>query len=99
MLVFFLVLASSGHSLCFFCIQSTSLIVSLNQIPLVDAPPLQVQTTHPRILFHITYLLSANAKRDVTGRNPKRKLFLSEGLRMWDVESKHDVPREYSIIK
>lgn len=56
------------------------------QIQLTIGPPLVVQVTHPRILFLLAFLVSSAAKRDAVGRRPKRKVFASEGLAVWDKE-------------
>ncbi|CAL1693812.1 unnamed protein product [Somion occarium] len=52
----------------------------LVQIPLPTGPPLIIQSTHPRILFLLAFLISSAAKRDAVGRKPKRKVFAMEGL-------------------
>ncbi|KAF5392421.1 hypothetical protein D9757_002307 [Collybiopsis confluens] len=49
-------------------------------------PPLCVQTTHPRILYILAYLVSCAAKKDPVGRRPKRKIFAIEGLAAWERE-------------
>ncbi|KAE9409175.1 hypothetical protein BT96DRAFT_970138 [Gymnopus androsaceus JB14] len=50
------------------------------------SPPLYVQTTHPRILYTLAYLVSCVAKKDPVGRKPKRKIFAMEGLTTWERE-------------
>jgi hypothetical protein len=45
-----------------------------------NSQPLYVQTTHPRVLFALAFLVTAIAKRDPVGRKPKRKVFAGEGL-------------------
>ncbi|KAK7448874.1 hypothetical protein VKT23_013605 [Stygiomarasmius scandens] len=49
-------------------------------------PPLYLQTTHPKTLLTLAYLVSCIAKPDPVGRNPKRKLFAKEGLVSWERE-------------
>ena len=48
--------------------------------------PLIIQLTHPRILLVFSYLVSAIAKRDPVGRKPRKKVFASEGLVVWQRE-------------
>ncbi|KAG2350400.1 hypothetical protein BDR05DRAFT_1054523 [Suillus weaverae] len=50
------------------------------QIPLSPHPPLAVHTTHPLILLPLTFLVSATAKRDPVGRNPKRRLWADAAI-------------------
>ncbi|KAG1721871.1 hypothetical protein EDD22DRAFT_936390 [Suillus occidentalis] len=50
------------------------------QIPLPPHPPLVVHTTHPLILLPLTFLVSATAKRDPVGRNPKRRLWAEAAI-------------------
>ncbi|KAG2364825.1 hypothetical protein BDR07DRAFT_1354615 [Suillus spraguei] len=50
------------------------------QIPLSPHPPLAVHTTHPLILLPLTFLVSATAKRDPVGRNPKRRLWAEAAI-------------------
>jgi hypothetical protein len=47
-----------------------------------DSPlsPLEVQITHPRVLFSLGFLVSSVAKRDPVGRKPKRRMFAHEGV-------------------
>lgn len=61
------------------------------EIPFPNSPPLHVQTTHSRILFILTYLVSAIAKKDPVGRKPKRKTFALEGLLTWEKEMRKPV--------
>ncbi|OAX38109.1 hypothetical protein K503DRAFT_741672 [Rhizopogon vinicolor AM-OR11-026] len=56
----------------------------ITQIPLPPHPPLVVQTTHPLILLPLAFLVSATAKRDPVGRNPKRRLWAEAGLGIID---------------
>ncbi|KAF9040454.1 hypothetical protein BDZ89DRAFT_347994 [Hymenopellis radicata] len=56
-----------------------------------SSPPLHIQTTHPRILLILAYLVSAIAKKDPVGRKPKRKLFANEGLTMWEKEMRKPI--------
>ncbi|KAG2028494.1 hypothetical protein BDR03DRAFT_988411, partial [Suillus americanus] len=49
-------------------------------IPLSSHPPLAVHTTHPLILLPLTFLVSATAKRDPVGRNPKRRLWADAAI-------------------
>ncbi|KAI0066715.1 hypothetical protein BV25DRAFT_1849368 [Artomyces pyxidatus] len=53
-------------------------------IPLSPGPPLLVRTTHPRTLFYLGFLISSIAKRDAMGRKPKRKVFATEGIAIFD---------------
>lgn len=48
--------------------------------------PLFIHTTHPRVLFHLAFLVSAVAMRDATGRCPKSKVFAIEGLAVCERE-------------
>ncbi|KAF8308394.1 hypothetical protein DL93DRAFT_1893951 [Clavulina sp. PMI_390] len=52
------------------------------KIGLPDQPPLIVQTTHPRVLYELAFLISSVSKRDLVGRKPRRKIFAEEGLKM-----------------
>ncbi|KAH9926501.1 uncharacterized protein B0H18DRAFT_1006448 [Fomitopsis serialis] len=54
------------------------------EIPLPKSAPVVLQVTHPRILFLLTFLVSATSKRDAVGRKPKRKVFAQAGLDAWD---------------
>ncbi|KAH6896175.1 hypothetical protein BKA70DRAFT_1318603 [Coprinopsis sp. MPI-PUGE-AT-0042] len=53
--------------------------------------PLYVQTTHPRVLFALAFLVTAIAKRDPVGRKPKRKVFAGEGLAVVERELQKEV--------
>ncbi|KAJ3936138.1 MAG: hypothetical protein NXY57DRAFT_986899 [Lentinula lateritia] len=53
--------------------------------------PLYVQTTHPRILYILAFLVSCVAKKDPVGRRPKRKIFAVEGLSTWERELKKEL--------
>ncbi|KAK7051469.1 hypothetical protein VNI00_004443 [Paramarasmius palmivorus] len=53
--------------------------------------PLQIQTTHPRVLYVLAYLVSAVAKKDPVGRKPKKKIFSMEGLVAWEKEVKKEL--------
>ncbi|KAG2110691.1 hypothetical protein DEU56DRAFT_896675 [Suillus clintonianus] len=57
------------------------------QIPLPPHPPLAVHTTHPLVLLPLTFLVSATAKRDPVGRNPKRRLWAEAGLNILNAAS------------
>ncbi|KIM23772.1 hypothetical protein M408DRAFT_332143 [Serendipita vermifera MAFF 305830] len=63
----------------------------LISIPLHSNPerPLRIQSTHPRVLYQLTFVISSIAKRDCLGRKPKRKVFAQEVLRI----SSADDPR------
>ncbi|KAF8990932.1 hypothetical protein BDQ17DRAFT_1313621 [Cyathus striatus] len=50
------------------------------KINLSQTQPLHIQLTHPRILYLLVFLLSAQAKRDPVGRNPKKRVFAAEGV-------------------
>lgn len=43
-----------------------------------------IQSTHPRVLFELAFLVSSVSKRDLVGRKPRRKLFAEEGLKISD---------------
>ncbi|KAK0209314.1 hypothetical protein DFS33DRAFT_1498375, partial [Desarmillaria ectypa] len=55
------------------------------------SPPLLIQTTHPRILFILAYLVSAISRKDPVGRKPKRKIFAVEGLTVWEKEMRKEL--------
>ncbi|KAK0491786.1 hypothetical protein EDD18DRAFT_540287 [Armillaria luteobubalina] len=55
------------------------------------SPPLLIQTTHPRILFILAYLVSAISRKDPVGRKPKRKIFAVEGLAVWEREMRKEL--------
>lgn len=55
------------------------------------SPPLYIQTTHPRILYTLAYLVSCVAKKDPIGRRPKRKVFAMEGLTAWERELRREL--------
>ncbi|THV03684.1 hypothetical protein K435DRAFT_851631 [Dendrothele bispora CBS 962.96] len=57
-------------------------------------PPLYIQTTHPRTLFILAYLVSCIAKLNPVGRNPKRKLFAKEGLVAWEREVRRGLEKQ-----
>ncbi|PCH34372.1 hypothetical protein WOLCODRAFT_113675 [Wolfiporia cocos MD-104 SS10] len=61
------------------------------EIAFPNDPPLIVQVTHPRILLMLAFLVSATAKRDAVGRKPKRKVFASTGLSVWDTEISREI--------
>ncbi|KAJ3789960.1 hypothetical protein GGU10DRAFT_303991 [Lentinula aff. detonsa] len=62
------------------------------RIPLSEStPPLYVQTTHPRVLYIVAFLVSCVAKKDPVGRRPKRKIFAIEGLSTWERELKKEL--------
>ncbi|KAF8589090.1 hypothetical protein K439DRAFT_1333586 [Ramaria rubella] len=48
--------------------------------------PLFIHVTHPRVFFHLAFLVSAVAMRDATGRRPKPKVFAAEGLAVCERE-------------
>jgi hypothetical protein len=56
-----------------------------------DETPLRIQVTHPRTLFSIGFLVSSVAKRDPTGRKPKRRQFAAEGVKVVDNELKKEL--------
>jgi hypothetical protein len=47
-----------------------------------------VSTPPARQLLLLAYEVSAAAKRDAAGRNPKRRVFAAEGARMCDAEAR-----------
>ncbi len=49
-------------------------------VQMASGPDLELQVTHPRILYEVAFLVSGLSKRDVTGRKPKRGVYLREGL-------------------
>ncbi|KAL5519652.1 hypothetical protein ACEPAH_1335 [Sanghuangporus vaninii] len=62
------------------------------EIKLSCGPPLFLKCTHPRVLYHLAYLVSSISKRDAVGRKPKRKVFATEGLNVWEKEVKKEIP-------
>jgi hypothetical protein len=60
-----------------------------DQIQFADSTPLTLQTTHPRVLYLLAFLVSATANRDAVGRKPKRWVFSTEGLAAWERELKN----------
>ncbi|KAF9235318.1 hypothetical protein BU15DRAFT_78151 [Melanogaster broomeanus] len=52
----------------------------LVEIPLPGHGSVHLRTTHPRILFLLTFLLSTVAKRDPVGRRPKKWVFAECGV-------------------
>ncbi|OCB90971.1 hypothetical protein A7U60_g1779 [Sanghuangporus baumii] len=62
------------------------------EIKLSCGPPLFLKCTHPRVLYHLAYLVSSISKRDAVGRKPKRKVFATEGLNVWGKEVKKEIP-------
>jgi hypothetical protein len=64
------------------------------QIGFPNSPPLVLQTTHPRILYLLGFLVSATAKRDAVGRKPKRKIFAAQGLSVLEKEEAKHIPCE-----
>lgn len=67
------------------------------QIKLTHGPPLTIKVTHPRVLYHLAYLVSAVSKRDAVGRRPKRKVFAVEGLGVLEKESRKEIHRASSF--
>ncbi|TFK21640.1 hypothetical protein FA15DRAFT_645318 [Coprinopsis marcescibilis] len=61
------------------------------QIPFPGSQALYVQTTHPRVIFALAFLISSVAKRDPVGRKPKRKVFAAEGLLFVERELKREL--------
>ncbi|KAF9812532.1 hypothetical protein IEO21_06171 [Rhodonia placenta] len=61
------------------------------EITFRSSPSLIVEVTHPRVIFMLTFLVSATAKRDAVGRKPKRKVFASEGLSIWESEASREI--------
>jgi hypothetical protein len=68
----------------------------LPQIKLAHGPPLLLKSTHPRVLYHLAYLVSSVSKRDAVGRKPRRKVFAGEGLVCWEKEVRKEVKCEFS---
>ncbi|KAF9219378.1 hypothetical protein BS17DRAFT_740799 [Gyrodon lividus] len=52
----------------------------LVEIPLPGHDSIHLQTTHPRVMFLLTFLVSAIAKRDPVGRRPKKRVFADYGV-------------------
>ncbi|KIK77337.1 hypothetical protein PAXRUDRAFT_17579, partial [Paxillus rubicundulus Ve08.2h10] len=52
----------------------------LVEISLPGHGSIHVRTTHPRVLFLLTFLVSAIAKRDPVGRRPKKRVFAEYGV-------------------
>ncbi|KAG7446636.1 uncharacterized protein BT62DRAFT_987040 [Guyanagaster necrorhizus] len=59
--------------------------------PNPPSPPLLIQTTHPRVLLILAYLISAISRKDPVGRKPKRKTFAVEGLAVWEKEMRKEL--------
>ncbi|KAG8750981.1 hypothetical protein FRC14_008237 [Serendipita sp. 396] len=66
------------------------------QIPLYSnkEQKIRLKVTHPRVLYQLTFAISASAKRDGAGRRPKRKIFSEEGLRIGQL----DDPRNLTAV-
>lgn len=73
------------------------LITQLVQIPLPPHPPLIVHTTHPLILLPLTFLVSATAKRDPVGRNPKRRLWAEAAINVLNTATE-DIERKFYFV-
>ncbi|KAI6135975.1 hypothetical protein F5141DRAFT_1071511 [Pisolithus sp. B1] len=52
----------------------------LVEVPLSPHPPIHLRVSHPRVIFLLTFLISAVAKRDPVGRRPKKKAFAESGI-------------------
>ncbi|KAI6139931.1 hypothetical protein BKA82DRAFT_4219218 [Pisolithus tinctorius] len=52
----------------------------LVEVPLSPCPPIHLRVSHPRVIFLLTFLISAVAKRDPVGRRPKKKVFAESGI-------------------
>ncbi|KAI6012815.1 hypothetical protein F5J12DRAFT_820877 [Pisolithus orientalis] len=52
----------------------------LVEVPLSPCPPIHLRVSHPRVIFLLTFLISAVAKRDPVGRRPKKKVFAESGM-------------------
>ncbi|KAI6161360.1 hypothetical protein EDD17DRAFT_1589632 [Pisolithus thermaeus] len=52
----------------------------LVEVPLSPHPPIHLRVSHPRVVFLLTFLISAVAKRDPVGRRPKKKVFAESGI-------------------
>ncbi|KAI0789374.1 hypothetical protein C8Q75DRAFT_157646 [Abortiporus biennis] len=61
------------------------------QVAIPEETPLLLQVTHPRVLRLLTFLVSSVAKVDVTGRNPRRKVFALNGIADWESEVKQEL--------
>jgi hypothetical protein len=64
------------------------------QVDIPESVPLVVRVTHPRVLLLLAYLVSATGKRDVLGRKPKRRVFVVEGLRLWEGDALRELSRQ-----
>ncbi|KAF8649400.1 hypothetical protein AX16_005841 [Volvariella volvacea WC 439] len=49
-------------------------------------PGVWIQSTHPRVLYLLGFLISSVAKRDPVGRKPKKRVFAKEGLAVYERE-------------
>lgn len=52
----------------------------LVEVPLSPHPPIHLRVSHPRVIFLLTFLISAVAKRDPVGRRPTKKVFAESGI-------------------
>ncbi len=55
------------------------------------SPSLDIQVTHPRIVYALGFLVSSVAKRDPVGRKPKRRVFAQEGTLSVERELRKEV--------
>ncbi|CAG7853621.1 SubName: Full=Uncharacterized protein {ECO:0000313/EMBL:CCA73937.1} [Serendipita indica DSM 11827] len=71
------------------------------QVPVSSNPeqPLRIKVTHPRVLYQLTFAISASAKRDGAGKRPKRKIFVEEGLRVGSVDDPRTSNPTLSILE
>ncbi|KAG6917194.1 hypothetical protein DXG01_003537 [Tephrocybe rancida] len=58
----------------------TNLLIPHLQIPLPTSALLRIRTTPPCVVHALAFLLSAAAKRDAAGRQPKKGVFARAGL-------------------
>ncbi|KAF4621623.1 hypothetical protein D9613_012585 [Agrocybe pediades] len=67
-------------------------ISGIVDIDLANSPqPLQVQVTHPRVIYGLGFLVSSVSKRDPVGRRPKRRVYANEGIVSMDKELKKEI--------
>lgn len=60
-------------------------------------PPLVVQTSYPRVMFELAFLVSSISKRDLVGRKPRRKIFAEEGLKLSDATGEEVFCKPYHL--
>lgn len=53
-------------------------------------PGVWIQSTHPRLLYLLVFLITSVAKRDPVGRKPKKRVFAKEGLSVLERERERE---------